>query len=533
MLLWFRRSANQAEIKALRDCCGLRRGLTTIAPLAIRALGDARLALAILVLAILQQSIGHQNVDNSWLMTIAERVLDGKDPYVDFFEANPPASYLIYLPAVALAKLLGLRVEFTVGLFVFAGGSAAIYLTGVILRRANLLNCAELGFLLNAATFITLFIPGLSFAQREHFAIFAIMPILAVHCTRVSAASCRLGYAIPAGLLAGFAICIKPHFVLSVLSPLAFVLASRRSLRPLFAAENWAALCICLGYGLLLHAKHQAYFSLLPMLLDAYVSSTGPAWRLMEWPWITCALGLVCGVLLIAIRKQSFPSVVVIPLCAAGGFIVAFFVQGKGFPNHGLPCVIFGLLAACAQAAPAISALRCVGPGAPEWRALRLPIAFGLIPTCFFVSYIFGVGAQFAAWEEHAGLKDAILRLALPNPRLIAVSTQFHIGFPVVRQVNGVWVGRSNGLWFMDAAQSLLAQNPPDKDYSARLRTYVDLDARRLLEDVRAGRPDLILVDPEHQRTIRALRHPDVAAALEGYAPLDSVEGIWLWVRKP
>ena len=42
------------------------------------------------------------DVDVGWLLTLGERMLDGQRPYIDFFEANPPMSILLYLPAVAL-----------------------------------------------------------------------------------------------------------------------------------------------------------------------------------------------------------------------------------------------------------------------------------------------------------------------------------------------------------------------------------------------------------------------------------------------
>ena len=493
-------------------------------------LSDGRLALAIITLAVAQQSIGHQNFDNSWLMTLAERVLDGKAAYVDFIESNPPASFLIYLPAVAFARLIGASVEFMAAFCMFAGGAAAILLTGAILRRAQLLKPAEAGFFLNVATFILLFLPGFSFAQREHFAVICILPLLAVHCARASGAPCLPTYAILAGLLAGAAICIKPHFGLAVLFPLVFVLVRRRLLSPVFAAENWAASGVCFGYVLLLVVKFRAYFDVLRMFLDIYVAAEVSTWMLLIYPWSAITIIFACG-LLLASRKEGLRDMAAAPLCAAAGFLLAYFIQGKGFPNHGLPCVSFAGLAICAQAAPALTGSR----PASYARLLRVHWAKLIISgfTLLGVTYLFGAFGQFSAWEEHPGLDAAIRRQGLANPRMIAVSTQFHIGFPAVRHANGVWVGRSNGLWIMSYAQDKLDEAATDEAYRGRMKGYIDVDARRLLEDVRKGNPDLILVDSDDMDTARALLHPDVAATLEGYAPLEKVEHIWLWGRKP
>ena len=51
------------------------------------------------------------NTDVSWLITLSEKVLDGQRLYADLVELNPPASIILYLPLVALARVLALRPE--------------------------------------------------------------------------------------------------------------------------------------------------------------------------------------------------------------------------------------------------------------------------------------------------------------------------------------------------------------------------------------------------------------------------------------
>jgi hypothetical protein len=54
--------------------------------------------------AIVMRHLVAANTDVSWLITVAEKVLDGGRLYVDIIETNPPASILLYLPFVALAR---------------------------------------------------------------------------------------------------------------------------------------------------------------------------------------------------------------------------------------------------------------------------------------------------------------------------------------------------------------------------------------------------------------------------------------------
>ena len=490
------------------------------------------LASLILALSIIQQVVGHQNFDNGWLFTVAERVLDGAEPYVDVIESNPPASFLIYMPAVALARLLGTSVEFMVCACLFTGGLGVILFGGRILRRADLLKPAEAGVLLNLFVFIMLFVPGIHFAQREHIAMLGVMPLLAVYGARAQGGHCNTVDAVVAGVMAGVAISIKLHFALAALVPLSLVVVRRRSPGPLFNAENWTILCVLLAYAALVVWWCPGFLNILPMVLEVYVPLKQPLEVIAVQPTFLTSVAIVCGVLL-AQRKGRTSIMVAMSLCASVAFMGAYLVQGKGFPNHVLPCVGFALVAASALAAPAIAALLRKGDEAPEWRAQRWPILLAFIPMMAAGSYCCCINLQFSNWEEHEGLREAVRRLAPPHPRLIAVSTQFHVGYPVVRQVGGVWAGRTNALWLTEAAQAISDASVGDDAYRARLARYIDEDARRLRDDVRANRPDLILIDDGDLRTIRAMRHPDVMMALADYAPIEKVDDISIWRRKP
>ena len=77
--------------------------------------------------------------DVSWLITVNERWIHGAVPYRDFIEIDPPASIMLYWPAVRLALALGLRSELVVSTFGFACIGLCLALAGAILSRARLL----------------------------------------------------------------------------------------------------------------------------------------------------------------------------------------------------------------------------------------------------------------------------------------------------------------------------------------------------------------------------------------------------------
>src|SRR5277367_3294213 len=121
--------------------------------------------------------------DVSWMITICEKWLDGGTPYVDFIETNPPASILLYMPAVALARLIGARPEALVAASGFAAVGAALWLSAAILRRARLIaqiGPATLGLALVALTIL----PGRTFDERDFFVTLFALPYLALTAAR-------------------------------------------------------------------------------------------------------------------------------------------------------------------------------------------------------------------------------------------------------------------------------------------------------------------------------------------------------------
>ena len=124
-----------------------------------------------------------------------------------------------------------------------------------------------------------------------------------------------------------------------------------------------------------------------------------------------------------------------------------------------------------------------------------------------------------------------------PHPRLAAIAEGLGVGFPLVRQVDGVWVQRSQGLLLTSGARQLLDQHPGDAALATRLAPIIASDRDRLAEDIARNRPDGILVNQFNPRFHHwAMGEAGFAAALAGYAlTISSRAADWpidLYVRK-
>ena len=139
------------------------------------------------------------NTDVSWEITLSEKILDGQRLYIDLIELNPPASTFLYLPAVALARALGLAPEIVIDALVLTGALVSLAIAGDIVRRYRLLDdwqSATAAVLTLAALTI---LPAQTFGEREHIALIAVLPALALLVARADGVKPLLWHCLVAG----------------------------------------------------------------------------------------------------------------------------------------------------------------------------------------------------------------------------------------------------------------------------------------------------------------------------------------------
>lgn len=175
-------------------------------------------ASSLLLIAALIQVANPGVTDVSLLISIGERVLNGERIYVDILETNPPASVFIYLPAVWIAKHMGIQAEYILWIQTIAVLVAALWFAGRLLARHQLLGDATHATMAAFVAFGVL--AGNSFAQREHVGVIALLPVLAIiMCRTLPNARISKVEIFAAAMAASLAVSIKPHFAAAILLP--------------------------------------------------------------------------------------------------------------------------------------------------------------------------------------------------------------------------------------------------------------------------------------------------------------------------
>jgi hypothetical protein len=471
--------------------------------------------LLVFVLAILVRGMLATNPDVSWGLTMAEKWLDGGRLYIDIVEVNPPATVYLYVPPVVLSHLTGLSAEVFVDVLVLLAAASSLLVSARVVLAGRLLS-AEQGWMLVALTAaILVILPARAFAEREHVALIAMLPLLAVNWLRAEHKAPPLWIALVAGIGGGLTAIIKPYFAAAVLCSAAAAAWSARSWRVLFALENLLAAAMLAAYVAFVWLAYPIYFAdMLPLLAAVYIPVKEPLASFLLHAAAPLWMLLLLSIWSLARHAVPRPPVSLL-LAASTGFVVAYFVQQKGWPNHAYPMLALALLA-FGQALMASRAERTEQYIASFIALLVTGVTF----------YWMGIA------DDRAPLANAIRGIS-PHAKVLAISPDLTIGHPAVRTAGGFWVSRVSALWITQGALMVRARGNLDPVAAARLDSYAERDRTMLSVDINRNRPDVILAErePEYDWLAWARSDPLLANDLKPYR-LDRTIGDVIILRR-
>jgi len=509
--------------------------------------------------------------DVSWLITVDEKWLHGATPYRDIVEINPPASLLLYWPAVWLARSTGLWPEFLVACFGFAAAALSLAFAARFARRAGVqsLNPATVAIV---AT-IAFLLPGRSFDERDVVAAFLGLPLLGLWAARAAGASVAALEALGAGALMGVMIALKPPYALVPAAALPYLIFKVGFRRLLFAAEIPAIALLSLLYVAAVVWGFPAYVEdTLPLGVAVYAPIRDSVVELLLNPSVLPAAAMAAAVLW-GCRDLSKPPIVLLLLGALGA-LLAFIAQGKGWAYQAFPLAAYAALAAALAldfgglskrtlvSAAGLALVVCVAivatrrapmlflicgavgaelvarrfgfaPPRPPSKGAAMPLS----PTFLFAAAFGASVAVFAVEGVHSPGLDAALARVAAHPKVLAISESLGFGHPLVRSVGGEWVQRVPSLWITAGARRLIEEHPDDKALTERLQPFIEKDRDRLVEDILRNRPDAILVGKLGTRFHDwAWSDPKITAARSDYqffaANADPDWPAEIWIRK-
>jgi len=516
-------------------------GRITRAAIDLRGLAAYWPPATVTLLAVLVRSFIWLNSDVSWLLTLAEKVVGGARPYVDFSETNPPASILLYVPAIMLSRATGVSAECALTILTFVAAFLCLVLVGRVLPGTVLAESREKLMLFALALALLLILPGDNFAERENIALMAVLPMLAVYAARANAIPVGAYLAGLAGMGGGIAVAIKPYFAFALILPMLFVAWQRRSdlkalAKVVFSPEHLTALLVVLTYGVLLIWVFSDYTQhTLPIVLTLYVPLKYSLLLMIGNPSVILVAMLM--IVSIFLGRSEFATPLIRVAClAALGFTGALIAQGKGWPYHGYPAVALSLLILSLLLVKRLSLFRDTG-GTVRAQAIDLGFGAALLATLYAL-------ASFWLLQEpsRARLVTEVAQLVPVHPRIISIEGGPGVAFPLTRKLRGTAIGRTPFQWVSAFTNRMLTVGELDRGGTHkildpvlrhRLEEYARLDRQELADSIRTGKPDVVLIGGKVER-LWALSHPEIAAALRAYRMAKTVDGVEIWLpRRP
>jgi hypothetical protein len=338
-------------------------------------------------------------------LEMGRMLVEGKVPYIDFGEVNPPL--IIYLNAIPplFGKLVPINVVLIFLILVWG-----LIVWSTLSARRLLLN-SGLGLLRPDVAVALLFWSLFSiwvyaqndFGQRDYLFMLLFVPFFVSRWVRWEGGNISLPLAIGTGLAAAVGVCVKPHFILVAgLCELCWVCSHRR-LRDLFQAETFAfgiaGLCYAAHFVFLPEAVKESIFQRwLPFIMATYHAYDEPLTKLLKVKTFWAAFTVGCVPFVIrSSRKVGLwrmgPSLSMLVI----GSLLVYLWQHKGFTYHTAPYV-GGALLLLGIATSEIFAFSDEPESGKSFR-LRFPMSVGC--AILFVAAVFlvtGAGLRSGGW---------------------------------------------------------------------------------------------------------------------------------------
>ncbi|MGH1404492.1 MAG: hypothetical protein ACRBDL_09630 [Alphaproteobacteria bacterium] len=288
------------------------------------------------------------NMDVGWLLQCLDRFLSGGTYSENFYETNPPLSFLIYLPAYPLYSYLewdALHAIMTI--FLFYIGLSTLAMVG-LLRQLNLTRDSII-LIISGYLIVDTWAAGMSFGQRDHLVFTFLIPLCLYQYLSTMQKPIPTWLSALSIILGGIAICLKPYY--GLVTALLFVhrLYKTRSLSQCIVSKDFLGLVIIGGSYIAFVATTTPDFLsvILPEVLSLYsIDKPYP----LSSRFFYIGYAVVATAFAYFLKKETITGQNIrICVFILTGFSILCFIpyllQNKGFHYHAFPSMAFGMLA--------------------------------------------------------------------------------------------------------------------------------------------------------------------------------------------
>lgn len=301
------------------------------------------------------------NYDCAYYFLCAKKILDGKQPFVDFVDLLPPLIFYLSVPPVWLSQLLKVPIATVWSITVWCTIVLSFLASLLLVRSARDISGRDWLAIAPLMCGFLLFnlILGFHFGQREHIFVLTFFPIYLMRWLRWTSPSAQIGtvskdvnkwLAIVCGSACAVAIFVKPQFlILPVLLELYFSQTPMHQKRwhVLKAPEILslaATLLFCLGISSFIPNVQTYYSRWVPFISEGYGAfyASNPFFMLLfaapdgQMLGNTTLAAFVCFLVLCFSSRSVLLGSLLVWVVAG---LLLYLIQGRGWSYQSIPAI--------------------------------------------------------------------------------------------------------------------------------------------------------------------------------------------------
>lgn len=461
------------------------------------------------------------DTDTGWLLQCLQRFLAGGTYTKNFFETNPPLSFLIYFPVLSFLKFDANTIKLALILTFLGYAFISDTLTYLLLKRSNLPTHVITTSML-AILFAQTWGMGILSMTRDALVFYCLIPLCIAQYSITKNTIQSKSLLFLSSLIGAIGICIKPHYATI---PLAFFLHryfSQKKLCPIIKSIDFITILLtAITYLFIVIVFFPDFLKeVIPHVLSIYYVT--PALPLLDMAFFL--IFSLFSLLLVGFfndatsYKKEFSSI--INMSVGLGFLcfLSFLMQGKGFLYQALPFLGFTAIALFISVSTILSNFvarkyTCIWITYISLSILCLPLLTGFTNSPFLT---------------HKKFKDIDFfeKINQLSPNHTFINYDFkpnYLALPYYYDLKNV--SRFGILWPIDGLNQLyeIAETEEEKDIiKSKFTFFIEI----LAEDIETGKPDVICIPryppidtdiPEQRLLPFLLKNTSYAKAFENY----------------
>ena len=471
--------------------------------------------------------------DIGFFLYAAGQALHGAQLYRQVVDLNPPLIFVMNMPVVLLARMVGLSEFLVYRLGTALLLSLLLLYSGRLLIRYVLPDApARARYVLVLLSFVLFVLVRFDFGQREHFVLALLVPYMLLTAAGCAGRKVPAGEGVAIGVAAGVAVGLKPHFALAwvVLEAVRRIQASPGH-RWRVTPEVAGLLGFLVVYGAGVLWLTPDYLTVVSLLGPAYLRYGRESFAklLIVGPGVPLVAFVLLALLVLRGRVRT-PRLDALLAWTMVACFAAGAAQQKDFRYHfypalGLAFTLLGLIAADSGNSSGPLSVRIYGRAS---RALLATILLVVVGS----TILDAAGGDAGQRRQRVALAELVraVRTRAEGRPVGILSYTTESAFPLVNLAHVNLASRFPGFWLLPATywDAIVTGGPLRYHAVEEMAPAEHYFLNAVREDLIAAQPDLLLIlrpardaPMNRQRRVQYIRYfdrdPKLAALLGQY----------------